>query len=244
MKHPAIKKACLVCFTICFLVEVTALSVCAHYLWVTPMEKGYAVARGMMPDRFEPYGPEAVKRIRAYDKIGREMSVKTTGEKTRAVFGTAAPPALISVHCDWGHRVNTTQGKKLMDRKTAESQGFRVLESFTSTQTSKTVFADGANLTKPLDMVFELVPVKSPYAKNSEKSLELRLLFEGRPLRNAMVSVGDAFQTKTDSGGSATVPIIGPGWQVVMAKHTVPTPGQAGTDYRQYMTFFVFKGTP
>jgi uncharacterized GH25 family protein len=90
-------------------------------------------------------------------------------------------------------------------------------------------------------MIFELVPVKSPYAS---KTLDVRLMFDGAPLKNSMISSGDTFKTETDSKGMATIPILKSGWQVVMAKHIVRLSPSADADYQQYMTFFVFKVTP
>ncbi len=212
-----------------------------HYLWVTQEGDSYVVARGGMLDRLEPYDPAAVKLIKAFDRQGAEVSVTRIEEGERVFFRPASPPCLAAVRCDWGGRVNTTRGKKLMTRREAEQQGFKVLESFLSTQTSKTLFADGASVCTPLGMIFEWVPIKRPFRLGPGEPLEVKLIFDGAPLKHAAVSLGDNTQTETDEQGVARVAVAKTGWHVMMAKHVVPVSNDADVDYHQYMTFFVFK---
>jgi hypothetical protein len=121
-----------------------------HTLWSHLTE--WMVARTIYPDQ------------------GAELPIERVDEKDRVFFRAAGPPYLAAVRCDWGGRVNTTQGKKLMTKQEAQQQGFKVLESLNSIHTSKTVFKDSAAVCEPLGMVFEFVPVKSPRAFLSWKT--------------------------------------------------------------------------
>lgn len=213
-----------------------------HFLWVSQQSDGYFVARGQMPDKLEPYDPPAVKLIKAYDREGVQIEVSRIDEKERVFFNASASLCLVAVQCDWGGRVNTTRGKKLMLRREAEQQGFKVLESFFSTQTSKTLFEDSAAACAPLGMKFELVPVKSPALLEPGEPLEVKLIFDGAPLKHAGVSSGDNIETETDERGVAKVSAPSKGWNVVTARHIVRTSYDPDVDYHQFMTFLVFKG--
>ena len=213
----------------------------AHYLWVIEHDDQYAVARGTLPDDLETYQPNAVSLIKVFDNTGKEVPVERVNEKGGVVFRPERAPSIASVMCDWGSRVKTTRGKKLMTRKEAEGEGFKVLEAFVSTQTSKTLFRDGTAVCKPLGMKFEIVPLKSPFQLKHGDLLEVQIYFDGSPLKDAVVSSGGNPQTKTDQKGMARIDALRAGWNVVMARHTVSVAGDPDINYHQFMTFLVFK---
>jgi nickel transport protein len=213
-----------------------------HYLWVDGSGESYRVNRGHTLETLHPYPPAAVTSIQALDADGAELPVERVNEKDRVLFRTARPPALAAVRCDWGGRVHTTRGKKLMTRREAEEKGYKVLESFSSLQTSKTVFRDGPVVSTPLGMPFEFVPVKSPFGLSRDEPLALKLFFRGAPLEDAVVFWGAGRQTRTDAEGIARIPLPRkPGRHMIAARHTAPAEGRdTDSDHDQYMTFFVF----
>ncbi|GAB6097673.1 DUF4198 domain-containing protein [Desulfatiferula olefinivorans] len=215
----------------------------AHHLWVIPEADGYAVARGTMPDTTEAYNPMAVTAIRALGSDGTEYSLSREDGKDRAFF-KAPFPAVAAVRCDWGPRVTTTRGKKLMSRSDAEKQGFKVIKAFVSTQTSKTVFQDGEVLTRPLGLIFELVPETGPLGLTPGQNVNIKLLFEGKPLKQVDITGPDSVKTRTDDQGIAAVTLSKTDWQVISARHLVDLPNETELDYHQYMTFFIFRMKP
>lgn len=224
-----------------FIASVLDRPAFGHYLWIAQQGENYIVGRGIIPDNFYPYNPDAVTFIKAFDAEGKDIPVNRVKDKERVFFRTVNSPSLASVLCNWGNRVNTTRGKKLMTRREAEQQGFKVLESFLSIQTSKTLFKDGAAVCKYLGMKFELVPIKSPFKLGPGELLELKLMYDGAPLKNAAVSSDADTRTKTDENGIARLDIYKTGWNVIMAKHMVPGLNDADVDYHQFMTFLVVK---
>jgi len=212
-----------------------------HHLWITQEGENYIVSRGIIPDKVDPYSPDAVTFIKAFDGKGKGISVNRVNDKERVFFRTGGSPSLAVVLCDWGSRVNTTRGKKLMTRREAEQQGFKVIESFLSTQTSKTLFEDGAAVCRHLGMKFEFVPIKSPFRLGPGEPLELKLMYDGAPLKNAAVSSDADTRTKTDENGMVRINISKTGCNVIMAKHIVPSLNDADVDYHQFMTFLVVK---
>ncbi len=211
-----------------------------HYLWIMQEGEKYGVCRGLIPDKMDSYHPAAVKLIKAFDPKGAEVSVEMVDGQSRVFFRADKNISLAAVMCDWGGRVNTTQGKKLMTKQEAERQGLKVLESFLSTHTSKTLFEDGASVCKDLGMKFEFVPIKSPFSLGPGEPLEIKLIFDGALLKNAIVLLDENTQTNTDKQGVARIPISDTGWKVIIAKHIVPVTHDPDVDYHQFMTFFVF----
>ena len=111
----------------------------AHHLWVFEENGKYVVARGHMPERIDAYDPKCVTDVNAYDETGSAVLVQRKDEANRVVFNSGNKISMITVRCDWGFRVNTTQGKKLISRKDAEKQGLAVISAFFSTQFLKYV---------------------------------------------------------------------------------------------------------
>ncbi len=216
-------------------------SASAHYLWVTQEGDVYYVARGGRPDKFEPYNPAAVVLIKAFDREGMEVPTRRSDQKERVSFSAEKSVSLAAVMTEWGSRVNTTKGKKLMTRKEAEAQGFKVLQSFTSTQTSKSVFEDGASVCKPVGLKFEIVPERSPFSLKPGEEMKIKVLFEGVPIKDSAVSSGQNAKAVTDKEGNAAIPLSPEGWNVIMAQHRIMTPNDSEYNFRQFMTFFVFK---
>lgn len=220
---------------------ISASVVFGHHLWVIQDGDGYMVARGALPDRLDSYDPTAVKMIKAVDRDGGEIPITRIAEEEKALFRAERPPCLAAVCCEWGGRVETTRGKKLMTRQKAEKQGFKVLKAFTSTQTSKTMFAETTAISNPLGLAFEVVPLKNPYRLGPDEPLAVKLLFDGAPLKHAVVSLNDQTRTETDEQGIAKFTVNQSGRQVIAAKHIVPVKDNAEIDHLQFMTFFIYE---
>jgi len=230
--------------TICATALITALAAetaSAHFLWVIQENGGYVVARGMLPDDLEGYDPAAVQFIDVFDAAGSPVAVTRDDDKERGRFLTTQPISLAAVGCYWGQRVNTTRGKQLMTRRQAEQQGFKVLKAFDSTQTSKTLFADGAAVGRPVGMKFELVPMENPFARKAGEPLTVQLIFDGVALKNTVVFTDDRHEATTDDRGLARIDVSKPGWRVIWARHVIPATGDADVDHHQFMTFLVFE---
>jgi hypothetical protein len=170
------------------------------------------------------------------------VTVERIAEADRVRFKSHGDPAVITVVCDWGFRVNTTQGKRLMTRQQAQDQGLRVLSAFFSTQFCKTLFADGPAATLPAGLDFEIIPLKSPFQLETGAALPLKLMFNGKPLADAMVTIDHpAGQSTTDADGLAEIIVGDQGFQVISVGHQVPTPGDPEKDFHRYTTFLIFE---
>ncbi|OQX27528.1 MAG: hypothetical protein BWK80_04840 [Desulfobacteraceae bacterium IS3] len=215
----------------------------AHQLWVIKENGKFVVARGHIPDKTDKYNPVCVKEMKGFDKNGNPVSLERKDEESRAVFISDKDIAVMTVQCDWGFRVNTTQGKKLMNRQEARQAGFKVLDSFFSTQFLKSMFENSEGITKPLGLKFEIVPMKNPFQLASDESLPVQILFDGKPLADiAVSSEKDSEAVKTDKDGVAMIKIAEKGIRLISARHKVPVQNNPETDYLLFTAFLTVQG--
>ena len=216
----------------------------AHHLWIEKTDDGYVVARGMAPERRDPYNPECVTAFWAYAPGGREIpdeSIRRIDDEGQSRFRISEPISLAGVSCDWGYRVNTTQGKKLMTRQEAEEAGLRVISAFFSTHLAKVLFPDGDPVKKPIGMKFEMVPLKDTGNLAPGESLPVQVLFDGKPMKALSIYAKDGEEWKTDKDGIGLVTPAETGLSLLMARHKVPVQGDPNKDYHLYTTFLVFE---
>lgn len=214
----------------------------AHYLWVQQAEDGaYAVYRGTLGERLDSYNPSCVTQISAKSSDGTKISITRTNEKERAIFTADLPPAMVSVTSKWGDRVNTTQGKKLMDKKTAQAQGFTVVSAFASTQFSKTIFAPSKINTQALGLQFELLPLTDPATLAPGTPVSVKLLFDGQPLAGMSVLTNTDQESRTDENGVTQIVFEKAGIHLLYATHQIPAKKDSGLDFLKFMTFLTFE---
>ena len=213
----------------------------AHHLWVMEKDGVYVVGRGHIGESVDLYDPACVKKITAFAGDGTEIAVTRADDKNRAMFTAATQPALVSVVSQWGDRVNTTRGKRLMNRKQAEAEGLRVISAFTSTQYSKTVFGPSDITTRPLGIKFEIVPLADPATLSAGVPLLFKLLFDGRPLSGVSVLTNYDQEATTDEDGVAEVVFDKPGVHLLFATHQIPADDASGLDFYKFMTFLTFE---
>jgi len=94
----------------------------------------------------------------------------------------------------------------------------------------------GALLTKPVGLTLELVPESDPYALAPGQALGFRLLYEGKPLPDALVfalddaSASAPMHARTDRNGRVRFTLPRAGRWLVKAVHMIRAPGEVRTD--------------
>jgi nickel transport protein len=212
----------------------------AHQLWVVREDGRFVVARGHMPDRTDAYNPACVKEMKGFDKNGNAVPLERKDEASRAVFISDKDISIITVWCDWGFRVNTTQGKKLMNRRDAAQAGFKVLNAFFSTQFLKELSENSEKLTKPLGLKLEIVPMKNPFQLASDESLPVQIFFDRTPLPDiAVSSEGASENIKTDKDGIALIKKADKGISQISARYKMPVQNNPEMDYHLFTAFLI-----
>lgn len=219
----------------------------AHHLWITEADDNFVLMRGLIPDQIHPYNPDAIKKITAYvkDKNNealKEIDVNRINEKERVIFKTSEAPAVVEVTCEWGERVNTPDGKKLVSKAEALQKGIKVLSSFYSTQYLKACFDLSKGNLGQIGLKFEIVPMLDLNSVKIGTKMPIKVVFDGKPLADCKVKVGQhKDKLKTDSKGIVNIDIKANGIQNIYAIYEVPISGRSDIDYWQYMTFLTFK---
>lgn len=216
----------------------------AHHLWVFEENKSFVVGRGHVAERLDAYDPRCVTQISAKAPDGMVLPVTRTNEKERVVFTSKKKPAMVLVTSEWGDRVNTTRGKKLMNRKAAEAAGLTVVTAFRSTQFSKTLLAPSEFSTRYSGLRFELVPLSDPMTLAPGTSAKFKLLFDGRALAGISVFSNHDREFKTDENGVVKLSIEKSGVHLLYATHKVPAEKDSGFDFLKLMTFLTFGVKP
>ncbi len=220
---------------------VATTSSFAHHLWVQNVDGVYAVCRGTIAERLNSYNPSCVKQILANSPDGTSLTINCTNEKERVVFITNEMPATVTVTSEWGDRVHTTRGKKLMNRQTAEAAGLNVLSAFTSTQFSKTLFVSSKMSTKSLGLKLELVPLADPMIVEPGTPTAFKLFFDGKPLADTLILSNLDQEYKTDKNGMIQITFEKGGVHLLYATHRIPAEKDSGLDFLKFMTFLTFE---
>ncbi|MFP3869186.1 MAG: DUF4198 domain-containing protein [Desulfobacteraceae bacterium] len=213
----------------------------AHYLWAVQENGVIRIARGLPPAQFDSYPPPAVKEIKALDVNGNSLSVQRVEEQDQVRVRVASPPALVTVFCEWGHRVITPEGKKFLTKQAAQKQGLQVQEAFSSSHFSKTIFTWSEAGAKPTGLDFEIVPQKNPLALKPGEDLPLQVRWQGSPLPGCRVratKVTDLLET--DKQGMVHLRFSERGLTMVHASHRVTPADTAEIDYQIFTTFLSF----
>ena len=228
-----------------FIFLMSAQAIYAHHLWVFEENGQFVVARGHMPDRLDDYDPHCVSDVKGFDETGSRVVMIRKDEASQTTVVPDQPVSIITVQCDWGFRVNTTQGKKLITREAALEKGLKVINAFFSTQFLKSLPAAGyEGNTKPVGLKMEMTPLKNISEVSPGELLPVQILFEGTPLPDTLVVSSDKSvdPVKTDANGIAMVKMPERGMGLLSATHKVPVKNDPQMDYRKFMTFLMIRG--
>jgi uncharacterized GH25 family protein len=108
-------------------------------------------------------------------------------------------------------------------------------------------------VTKPVGLTLELIPESDPYAVSPGGSLTVRLLYQDKPLADALVmaldrvDAGTPQRVRSDASGRATFKLPRAGAWLIKAVHMIPAPRDASADWESFwasLTFEVPAGTP
>lgn len=224
-----------------FIILTWGQAVFAHHLWVFEENGGLTVGRGHFPDRLDEYNPVCVSEVKGFDQGGSPVLMERKDMADRTNLFPEKSVSIVSVRCDWGDRVDTTRGKKMMNRTSARAKGFKVINAFTSTQFSKTLFAPAKANCQPLGLKFELIPLSDPMVVTTGQTIGFKLLFDGKPLPGFSVLSNREIEYTTDVNGVIQLIIENSGKQLLYAAKKVPAENNTEIDFMKFMTFLTFE---
>jgi len=100
---------------------------------------------------------------------------------------------------------------------------------------------------RELGMPLELVAARSPYTLHAGDVLDVRLLYEGRPLPGALVVAVNrrypdvAVRLRTGRDGHVRLPLAAGGAWLVKAVHMIAAPKDTGADWRSFWASLTFE---
>lgn len=225
---------------ICLLSLGFISSAFAHHPWVEKEEDRFIVKWGH-PPKTDPYEPKRVKDIKAFDLKGREITLKRTDEKDKVYLSSNVDVSMITLSFEAGYRVTTPEGRKRMTKTEAQRLGIQVVDSFYASQFAKSIFKHSDNVTKPVGMKLEIVPLKNPLSLKQGEILQVKVLYEGKPLADAVVETGnhkDAGRTGAD--GIANIEISGQGMQIVISRYRIVS-SDPDVDFLSFTTVLIWE---
>lgn len=171
----------------------------SHMLWIEEEKGEFKIFWGHK-GKVEPYNPERIKEIKVFDERERSLKFNKKTEDKALVLLVNRKPSIIIASMEEVYLVNTSEGRKRMNKIEAQKQGLQVTESFIVIQATKGIFSDTPILKKPLGIRLEPLFMDNPFEKRD--LIEVKILYEGKPVEG--VSVLNAFHkelAKTDSQG-------------------------------------------
>ncbi len=197
----------------------------AHDLWLEPDGAAYLLRYGHHPqlvshggDTLVPYNPEIVKTTLCVDAGGSQRPAKFGGTYPVRVEGDCAVAYVLTSSGYW---TKTTAGTKNL-KKTEAAAPLNAWQSFESV---KHVAAWSDAAAKPLGVPLEIVPAGNPLALHDGDKFTVRVLANGQPVPDAVVTYDGKPRGETDSEGAVNVRVRHGGLQLIQATVRSPHPG-------------------
>ena len=207
------------------LVALSVPAAHAHDLWLEPAPRGYTVQYGHHPQLDShggevqvPYAPAIVKSA---------VCVEPGGSQRPAKFGSAYPVhiegdcAVVHVSTSSGYWTRTTGGTKNL-KKTEVAVPLGSWQSFESV---KHVAAWGPGTGSPLAAPLEIVPIANPLTLRDGDKLTVRVLADGRPVADAVVTYDGKPRGQTGADGNVNIRVRHGGLQLIQASTRTPHAG-------------------
>jgi nickel transport protein len=213
------RTAMIIIFTVCLFCS----SVFAHDIWVEKQDGKLVVLYGHVDkNKFETIEPAKIKEAKGFDKNGKDVPVKIVQDKDSLSIASVKDPAAVTLFFDGGYWVKTTDGYKNVSKREVKEY----IESMHSVKYDKTLFGWNKKFSEPLGMRLEIVPTKNPFNIKKGQVLQVKVLFEGKPLEGAKINLKaygkeSATELITNKEGMADIVIEKAGIQIITARHKI-----------------------
>lgn len=192
----------------------------AHQIVAKPVGKNKYEIAFWTHEGFEKYNPTQLMSVGAYGSNLESIKAGIDYQKNALVLSEKTP-AMMTAIFDAGYWVETHRGFVKGDRMSAKGIVFGSLHSIKMT---KTLFTWSEAMSKPVGQVYEIVPLKNPFALKVGDTLPILVLENGKPAVGVSVEIAnhDELQIKTDNEGKVLVPIKAKGLQIIAGSFEKP----------------------
>lgn len=219
-------------------VTLGAGNVYAHDYWIEKKGDGYAAVYGH-GDTLLEYDPASLKKVTVYNSAGKSLDFKKEIQSKAIIIRPAGSACLILADLESGYWSKTIYGLKNLPKRKAT----RPIESFKAYHYSKSVISAGEAAQKPVDgLKLDIIPLKNPLELKAGDSLQLRVLWEGKPLAGATLEGDHKKSGVTDKEGLVKVALKN-GRQIYTVEKRDPLKGDPDADFIDTTTTLTFEVT-
>ena len=210
------------------------------------------------PSNYSPARLSSLVDLAAYSPDGKRIDnvkdVKQDGDYLSWTVGKSVQPGtwLFATRYDSGFYVKTAEGRFVNTTKLEVPNAVNAARSFKFGKALFAVGAAGPGFNRIVGHRLEIVPQEDPFLAKVGGDLLVKVLFEGKPLADVGVEIGDGVthmkevdipRYKTNSEGLVRVPIKGNGLRLVAVDYDVPsvTPTLASKDSYSATLVFTLK---
>lgn len=196
----------------------------AHDLWVEPEAAGFQLLYGHHPrvshegTQQIAYSPDILKSVVCLDVAGGRRPARAGGSAPVKIEGDCA---VLYVLTSSGYWTKTTAGTKNLKKTEVASP----LGSWQSFESVKHIARWGSGAASALATPLEIVPAENPLALRKGDKLILRVLANGQPVANAMVSYDGKPRGQTGTDGAVNIRVKHAGLQLIQATTRTPHAG-------------------
>jgi len=257
-------------FCMCAAITVLASPLAAHDMWIEPTTYhpqvgGIVGARLKVGQDFlgDPiaYDSALIKEFFGVDASGRRPFVGHDGSDPAGMLRVGAPGTLVLGYQSNPRPVELTAEKfnqylreegleAIAEQRAARNQSSAPSKELFSrcakslVQAAGDVVGDGD---RRLGLPLELVAEKNPYALAGSEELPVSLLYEGKPLRGALVVAINKMDpaatqsARTDANGRVKFRLASRGAWLIKAVHMTPAAAETRVDWTSYWASLTFE---
>jgi len=218
------------------LVTAGALSASAHDYWIERKGDGFAVVYGHRDQRLE-YNPSELKKVTVYNGGGKQIDFKKEVQSKAMLIHPAGSACLILADLESGYWSKTIYGLKNLPKRKAT----RPIESFKALHYSKSIVSAGEAALRPVDgLKLDIIPARNPLEMKAGDSVQLKVLFEGKPYAGAIME-GDHDRIGTTDKEGAIKVTLKKGRQIYTVERREPIKNDPDADFISTTTTLTFE---
>lgn len=218
------------------LLATGAVTASAHDYWIEKKGDGYAAVYGHKDTRLE-YDPSSLKKVTVYSANGKTLDFKKEVQSKAVIINPAGNACLILADLESGYWSKTIYGLKNLPKRKAT----RPIESFRAYHYSKSIVNTGDAALKPVEgLKLDIIPLKQPLDMKSGDSLQLKVLFDGKPYAGATLEGDHEKVGLTDKDGLIKVKLKS-GRQIYTVERRDPLKNDPDADLISTTTTLTFE---
>jgi nickel transport protein len=213
-----------------------AATASAHDYWIEKKGDGYAAVYGHRDQRLE-YDPASLKKVTIYNAAGKQLDFKKEVQSKAIIIKPAGSACLILANLESGYWSKTIYGLKNLPKRKAT----RPIESYRAYHYSKSIVSGGEAALKPVEgLKLDIIPLKQPLDMKVGDSLQLKVLFDGKPYTGASLEGDHDKVGLTDKEGIIKV-TLKKGRQIYTVERRDPLKNDPDADFISTTTTLTFE---